>query len=44
MPPGGRRKARQAWPVGNESMAGYYAATMAEFLGDNGGENAVYSP
>lgn len=30
--------------VGNESMAGYYAATMAEFLGDNGGENAVYSP
>ena len=30
--------------VDNESMAGYYAATMAEFLGDNGGENAVYSP
>ena len=30
--------------VDNESMASYYAATMAEFLGDNGGENAVYSP
>lgn len=35
---------RQAQPVDNESMAGYYGATMAEFLGDNGGENSVYSP
>ena len=31
-------------PVDNESMTDYYAATMAQFLGDNGGENAVYSP
>ena len=37
-------EARQAQPVDNESMAGYYGATMAEFLGDNGGENSVYSP
>lgn len=31
-------------PVDNESMTDYYAATMAQFLGDNGGANAVYSP
>ncbi len=31
-------------PVDNGSMTDYYAATMAQFLGDNGGENAVYSP
>lgn len=37
-------QARQALRVDNESMADYYAATMAQFLGDNGGENAVYSP
>lgn len=37
-------EARQAQPVDDGSMAGYYEATMAQFLGDNGGENAVYSP
>ena len=31
-------------PVDNECMTDYYAATMAQFLGDNGGANAVYSP